>query len=354
MNALACRRFLLVHDASFSFLQGHAALDDAQLEQVRFSSFGSNPCYEDVLCGVRLFRESRCDAIVAIGGGSAIDVAKCIKLYGAANEETLRNPFELQVCASAAPLIALPTTAGTGSESTRYAVVYWQGRKQSVCSKEIIPEYVFLDPNFLDTLPEYQKKCTLLDALCQGIESWWSVNSNQESIMYSRCAVTAILANFQDYLAGTPQAAENMLEASNQAGLAINITQTTAAHAMSYKITSLYHLPHGHAVALSLPAVWDYMNRHPHLCVDPRGEAYLKQTFEEIAMAMGCAGVEQAISCFRNILQKMNITPPGTANEADIDLLAGSVNATRLGNNPVALTETALRSLYRQILLNSL
>ena len=79
------------------------------------------------------------------------------------------------------PFLAMPTTAGTGSEATRYAVIYYDGKKQSVTHDSVVPDVAILEPKVLKTLPLYQKKCTMMDALCQGIESWWSMNSTDES-----------------------------------------------------------------------------------------------------------------------------------------------------------------------------
>ena len=91
-------------------------------------------------------------------------------------------------------------------------------------------------PELLRTLPDYQKKCTCMDALCHSVESFWSVNSSDESKVYSRKAMRMILDNIDAYLAGDQDAAKTMLRAANYAGRAINITQTTAGHAMSYMV----------------------------------------------------------------------------------------------------------------------
>ena len=92
-------------------------------------------------------------------------------------------------------LIAIPTTAGTGSESTRFSLLYYNGEKISVNHDSIIPNVAILEGAVLKPLPDFQKKCTLLDALCQAIEAWWSVNSTDESKEYSREA-TACLRTF--------------------------------------------------------------------------------------------------------------------------------------------------------------
>lgn len=151
-----------------------------------FQGFSSNPKYEDVLRGVEAFRAENCDAVVAVGGGSSLDVGKCIKLFARMDPEQdcLAQPLQ----ENGVPLAAVPTTAGTGSESTHFAVVYVNGEKRSVASTAALPDLAILDADALDTLPLYQKKCTLLDALCQGIESAWSVRSTPGEPGPSPCA----------------------------------------------------------------------------------------------------------------------------------------------------------------------
>lgn len=108
----------------------------------------------------------------------------------------------------------------------------------------------FLTPGALKTLPAYQRKSTMLDALCHAVESFWSVHATAESKAYSRDALKMIRRYAEDYLANCDEGNAGMLLAANTAGKAINLTQTTAGHAMCYKLTSLYGLAHGHAAAL--------------------------------------------------------------------------------------------------------
>ena len=195
----------------------------------RFSDFTPNPDYESVVRGVRIFREQKCDAIVAIGGGSAIDVAKCIKLYAnMANDGEDGLFLKTPVIPNDIPFLAVPTTAGTGSEATRFAVIYYKGNKQSIADDSCIPDCVLFDGSTLKTLPLYHKKATMLDAFCHAIESFWSVNSTDESKSYSKSAIQEILKASEEYLNNTDEGNSKMLEAANLAGRAINITQTTA------------------------------------------------------------------------------------------------------------------------------
>lgn len=342
-------KVLLVCDSSFPFLNIKDEIEGMPVPYVKFDDFTPNPLYEDVCKGVDLFNITKCDTILAVGGGSSMDVAKCIKLYCKMDKNNLY--LEQEYKDTGVKLIAIPTTAGTGSESTRYAVIYYEGKKQSVTHDSIIPDVAILEPKVLKTLPLYQKKCTMMDALCQGIESWWSVNSTQESYEYSRKTIELIMANWRKYIfENDEEAAKQILLAANYGGRAINITQTTAAHAFSYKITSLYKLPHGHAVAIGLPVIWEYMLGNMNNCIDLRGQEYLAGIFDEIAQAIGCDSPKQAIKVFRQIMLDMELLNPVFLNKEELEVLSTSVNPVRLKNNPIKIDSEAINSLYRIML----
>ena len=342
-------KFLLVCDGAFPFLKLSKEFEKCPVPYVTFDQFTPNPLYEDVCKGVELFRKEGCDTIVAVGGGSTMDVAKCIKLFSTMDANA--NYMEQQPAENHIPLVAIPTTSGTGSESTRFAVIYYRSAKQSISSWAAIPQMAILDADVLDTLPLYQKKCTMMDALCQGMESWWSVHSTEESRTLSRQAVRMILDAMDGYLANRPEENEAMLKAANLAGQAINITQTTAAHAMSYKLTSLFGLPHGRAVAVCLPHVWQYMLDHPEHCVDTRGQAYLLKTLADVSRAIGCGHPKDAPKRMADLYAALFQTErPENFRMEELDLLVASVNPVRLKNNPVALSSEAIRSLYTSIL----
>ena len=322
-----------------------------------FSDFTPNPLYEQVCNGIELLKISNCDTILAVGGGSAIDVAKCIKLAVLAEEgnAAIIPPLvSTRVACAAAklPFIAIPTTAGTGSESTHNAVMYYEGAKQTVTNDGVLPDYAVLEPSVLKTLPLYQKKCTMMDALCQGIESWWSVNSTEESYEYSRKTIELIMANWRKYIfENDDEAAAQIMSAANFGGRAINITQTTAAHAFSYKITSLYKLPHGHAVAVCLPVIWKYMIGNFIRCIDPRGMDYLEEIFNEISLSMGCSNPIEAIDLFEKMMAEMELHNPVAGDrESELKALSTSVNPVRLKNNPVGINEEEALMLYNVII----
>lgn len=359
LKEVGCEKLFLVVDSSYPFLNIKDAIEALPVkERVMFSSFTPNPLYEQVCNGIELLKTSHCDTILAVGGGSAIDVAKCIKLAVLAQEgnAAIIPPLVSTrvVCDGAKlPFIAIPTTAGTGSESTHNAVMYYEGAKQTVTNDGVLPDYAVLEPSVLKTLPLYQKKCTMMDALCQGIESWWSVNSTKESYEYSRKTVELIMANWRKYIfENDDEAAKQIMLAANYGGRAINITQTTAAHAFSYKITSLYKLPHGHAVAVGLPEIWAFMLGNMDKCIDCRGQEYLADIFNQIAKAMGCQTPVDAIALFRQMMVDMELKNPIAVNrEEELEVLSTSVNPVRLKNNPVMISNSMINNLYNIIVL---
>lgn len=345
------KRVLLVCDSSISFLVDLTKkLEEIKTPIIQFSDFQSNPLYESVVKGVELFRKEKCDSIFAVGGGSALDVAKCIKLYSnLPGDGTDGTWLKAEIQSNSIPFLAMPTTAGTGSEATRYAVIYYGGVKQSITSESFIPGTVLMDPNSLKTLPLYQKKATMCDALCHAIESFWSVNSTDESKAYSRTAIEGVMKHMNGYLLNTEEGNAGMLGAANTAGKAINITQTTAGHAMCYKITSLFGTAHGHAAMLCDRALFLWMIQNTDKCVDLRGEQYLRSVFCDIAYAMDCETAEQAANKLNGIFDCLELDVP-TATAEQFEELKTSVNPIRLKNHPIALDTKTIDLLYHRIL----
>jgi alcohol dehydrogenase class IV/GTP:adenosylcobinamide-phosphate guanylyltransferase len=342
------RKIMLVCGRSYDkqYLKDYIA--SLKVEIIRFSDFSSNPVYEDVAKGVELFNKNQCDFIVSIGGGSAIDTAKNIKLFSCLDNS--RNYLKQAYKFCPIKHLAVPTTAGTGSECTRFSVLYYEGEKQSISHDSIIPEYVILDPRLLTKLPDYQKKSTMLDALCQAIEAFWSVNSTKISRQYSKESIQFILKNIDKALLNDLDALKNMQRASFLSGKAINIAQTTAAHAMSYKLSSLYNISHGHAVSLSLPHIWMYMVRNLDKCTDKRGRDYLKNIFAELNDMFYAMNSNECIGKFIQLYKKLNLPSPKLKNKDELIELVNSVNPVRLKNNPVMLDKNIIEDIYKHIL----
>lgn len=292
-----------------------------------FSGYHPNPDLADALAGADMYRELGCDGLISVGGGSAMDTAKAVKaLLLAGNMDDVRRNCLPE---GALPHIAIPGTAGTGAEATPIAVVYEHNEKLSLDHPCLLPEAIILDGALLDTLPLYHKKACAMDALCQGIESWWAVHANGESRIHAEKAILGVLRNIDAYLAGDAAAADAVLEAAYESGCAIRISRTTAAHAMSYQITKRLGYAHGHACMLTLPHLWRRMGDAP--------------VIGELNALMGTA---DGAALLQGLLCAADMLPSAMPDDATLDALAASVNVQRLGNHPQALTTQELRGVY--------
>lgn len=318
-----------------------------KIQVTKFDDFTANPRYESVKKAIQIFNRKEYDIIIAVGGGSAIDVAKCVKLFS--NMDSEKNYLTQKIIPNDRKLLAIPTTAGSGSEATSFAVIYYKSIKQSILSPSCLPSVVVMDASSLNKLPLYQKKATLLDALCHALESFWSINSTFESKKYSERAIELILENRNQYLKENEDANYKMLEASYMAGKAINIAKTTAGHAMSYQLSMMYGIAHGHAAGLCVAALFPYMVRNIDKCIDKRGTKYLMETFQEIAFIMKVNTIEDAGNKINEILEELNLDVP-IATEEEFNILNNTVNIERMKNNPVKLEIQDINYLYHQIL----
>ncbi|MGI6220693.1 MAG: phosphonoacetaldehyde reductase [Coriobacteriales bacterium] len=342
------RCILLVHGRSYArFVELASFIESLPARIVHFTGYSPNPLYEEALEGRKLFLSEGCDAIVTVGGGSAIDTAKAIKLFSAMADcdDYLAAP----AVRSAVSHVAVPTTAGTGSEGNGNIVLYRNGVKQSLHEDFVVPEYAVLVPALVKSLPDYQKKSTALDAYCQCFESLWAVAATDESRRYAAEGLRLLDANIERYFDGDVSVAGSMQLGAHYSGRAIDISKTTAAHAMSYKLSSMYGIAHGHAVALTLP----------HICaltverLEEDGDAThgkLRSALQTIRDIISPDGNwhDVTIRLF-DVLGKAAFAPLAQAAVGDISILVESVNPVRLGNNPLALDERDLNELYRKV-----
>jgi alcohol dehydrogenase class IV len=310
-------------------------------QYVRFYEFEVNPKVEDVIKGIDYFLKEDPDFVIAVGGGSAMDMAKLINAFA---PETYRNPKDIQKhidenkpIKKYAPLMAIPTTSGSGSEATKFAVMYIDGKKYSLDDQKIEPDFVLIDPVITKDLPKNITAYTGMDALAQAIESYWAKAATRESQEYAIKAIELIYPNLLKAVRQPDlDAREHMALGSYYAGKAINITRTTAPHALSYAITTEYGIPHGHAVALTLPHVLVENAAHCdlHLVYQAIGATDADDAKKKLLELMQAIGLETSF-------EKLGVT--------DVTMLAKAVNPERLKNNPKEFTTDELLLMLKQI-----
>lgn len=318
---------------------------------VRFSDFEQNPKYEQAVKGKKLFLDSNCDIIIAIGGGSVMDMAKLINVFAANPEldglEIVKDSSIIQN--NGITLIALPTTAGTGSEATHFAVVYHDNKKYSVAHLSLLPKVAGLNSELTLSQPKYLTACAGLDALSQAIESYWSVNANEESQQYAEEAMVLLIQNLEKAVNHPGMFnRKQVMYGAFLAGKAINISKTTAAHAVSYAFTTYYAIPHGHAVFLTLPEFIEYNSRVTAEDMnDPRGYRYTINSIKNICKILKVDSAFEAKQFLRQLAAdigvELSLIELGVVGYES--KIVDNVNMERLGNNPRKIGRSGLLEL---------
>lgn len=319
-----------------------------------FSDFSPNPKIEEVKNGLEIFRKGEFDFIISVGGGSSLDTGKCISVLCRSEHdpsETIKG--NMQPECPKIPLVAIPTTSGTGSESTQFAVVYFGKEKYSFDKPALLPDYAIIDPDFTTSLPKEITASTGMDALCQAIESYWAITSTEESRKFAKEAIVLIINSLENDVNNPDRKTrEAMALASNLSGKAINMTRTTACHAVSYPITSYFGIPHGHAVGLTLPSMIIFNSTSDGSDLnEKRGLEYLERTMKELFSFLGTRNEKEAATRIENLMKNIGLeTSLSRLGINDIEIIIkNGFNAQRVGRNPRLLTENSLRRILEDI-----
>ena len=294
-----------------------------------FDDFTENPKMEDVQKGVSLLQRATPDIVVAVGGGSVMDMAKLIRYYA---HRDIR-------------LLAIPTTAGTGAESTQFAVCYIDGVKHSISDASILPNSVILYPPFTYNNSRYLTSCTGFDALAQAIEAYWNINATVESDDYALEAIGMIYPLLvKEQLTPSDRAA--LLRGANAAGRAINMTRTTVPHALSYTLTSKYGYPHGHAVALTFPFFLRYN-------LEGDADRFMGRDYDNYAEKMerlrSMLNLQDSpFAVMKHYLSRLGL---GFDQSRDFDdmTVARGINLERARNTPIAIEPDVILAAVKSI-----
>ncbi|WP_329201411.1 iron-containing alcohol dehydrogenase [Streptomyces sp. NBC_01435] len=278
------RRVLVVHGMrSFRVGSAAAAVDRLDAEVRFYSGVHPNPALTQVDEAIALAREYAPDAVLGVGGGSVMDVAKCVAVLAGRTGDLkayLAEPAALPDRRSTV-LIQVPTVSGSGSELTSFATVYDGHRKLSLDHPSARADHVLIDPDLAATVPARTAAASALDALAQAVESAWAVSATPRSRGLAVRAVetlTPVLdaATSEGAFTG-PGLRSELARGAALAGEAIDTSRTTAAHALSYALTARHGIAHGAAVGLHLrwlighnAAASEADNRHPDGADAPR------------------------------------------------------------------------------------
>ena len=348
LDAISADNVLLVTGNSMYRASGaEQALEPIlrEREVTHLTCFHTNPRVEDVTHLLdQIDNKESYQAIIAVGGGSVIDAAKLLKAFWInppSLDEYLGSEDNRELRPAALPLIAIPSTAGSGSEATRFAVVYKNKKKYSIEHDDLLPNFSVVIPPLLASVPQHVAASSGMDALCQGIESYWSIHSTEESRELAAQAIRLAWASIEEAVnQRTPQTLDNMAQASHLAGRAIDITRTTAPHAVSYPLTSYFGVTHGHAVGLLTAQFLRYNAAvTKDDCLDSRGTEWVTDRLDEITTMLGADTIDEAADALAEKLSCIGLETSlhklGIRTEQDIKtIIDHGLNPERVNNNP--------------------
>lgn len=238
------------------------ALKNAGMESECFTETEGNPSTDTVVKATEGFKKSKADFIVAFGGGSPLDVAKAVAVLATYGGNIVDYEGAGKVMGPVVPMIAIPTTAGTGSEVTAFSVITDHSRnyKLTVVSNYLLPAYVILDPDLIATVPANTAAACGIDAMVHALEAYISKAASPFSDIFAREALRLIGGSIRDYVAdrSNPAACESMMVGSLFAGIAFSHARLGNVHAMSHPLSAYFDVPHGVANAILLPTVVDF------------------------------------------------------------------------------------------------
>ena len=318
-----------------------------------YSGTNPNPTTENVEEALTLYTNKGCNCIIAVGGGSSIDCAKAVGAKIAYPKKPLsKMRGVLKVLRKLPPLMAVPTTAGTGSETTLAAVISnpQKGEKYAIMSFPLIPHYALLDPAFTYTLPPHLTATTGMDALTHAVEAYIGRSTTKKTRKLALKATKLVFENIETaYNSGADQTArKNMLTAAYKAGVAFSVSYVGYIHALAHSLGGKYGTPHGLANAVIMPYVLKSYGKSAH------------KKLYKLGLAAGvCSktdttkqGAEKFVESVISLNQKMGIPSKLNGNKNDIKTLAAHAEkeANPLYPVPKLFTAKQLEKIYSEFL----
>lgn len=329
-------------------------LDNAEIDYEIYSEIKPNPTIKNVQTGVKAFKDSGADCIIAIGGGSSMDTAKAIGII-------IKNPDFADVCSlegvapttnKCVPIIAVPTTAGTAAEVTiNYVITDTEKNRKMVCvDPKDIPVVAVVDPDMMSSMPKGLTAATGMDALTHAIEGYITAGAWELSDMFHLKAIEIISRSLRGAVENTPEGREGMALGQYVAGMGFSNVGLGIVHSMAHPLGALYDTPHGVANAIILPTVMEYN-------APATGEKY-----RNIAKAMGVEGVDEmtldearkaAVDAVKKLSHDVGIPEnlKDIVKPEDVDFLAQSAydDACRPGN-PRETSVEEIKELYLSLM----
>ena len=336
---LICSERFIKNDQANEFIRHSNNI----IEKIHFG-ISANPTIEDVENTTKAIKESKADFVVAIGGGSILDCAKISSSMVAMNidiKSFLDNKVEIN---KSIPLIAIPTTAGTGSEVTSVSVISDKlaEDKFPIKSNYLLPKVAIIDPELTLSVPKSITASSGIDVLSHALESYYSVNNNPISDILAIEAIKLVMNNLEKVILDGENLKyrENMCQASLLAGMAFSVTGTAACHGISYPLTSKYNIPHGEACGLTQDKV---------LLLNSSVEF---DRIDKLSKSIGYKNVEEFAKDIYKLKEKIGLANKlrdYNIKENDLEKIASLCTSPNILSNPYKFNKDKILNLLESI-----
>jgi len=344
------KKCLLVSGRSFARRSGYLDAIERNLSAsglmiTIFNEVEPNPSIETLYGGATAAKKGECDVVVAFGGGSAIDAAKGIAFLASGDVKLEESFAPNEVLRPILPIVAIPTTCGTGSEATRYSVItdVTARKKRTLFGLPLLPKLALLDPAFLDNLSKQMVAYTGFDALSHSFEALLSKSSNRISDILAIESITTICQNLVDAHGGSLESREQVLFGSLLGGMAINTTGTVIVHGMGYYLTNYHGIHHGLANSVLLLHVLRFEGDH------------VRDKLQRIIVNLGLRDIPSLFDSVESLADKVGI-PRSLADlgikATELDLMVSDAMsyARNIDNNPVKVSNEEMKEIYSRAL----
>lgn len=344
---LGLKKGILVSDPFFATngLADKIMKDNEGLLVAIYSEISPNPETKEVDACADVIRKTGAEFIVALGGGSSMDCAKSASVICFTDDSIEKYHMTgLALPDKHIPIIAVPTTAGTGSEVTCVSVLsnHAAGKKGPINDDNFYPAIALIDPELTYTLPKYQTASCGIDVLSHAVEGFWSRGHqpicDALALHASELVFKYLRRAYND--GSDKEAREKMAEASVIAGMAFTLPKTTSSHACSFPLTNLYHIPHGEACGLTL----DYFAR-----VNAKAEGEEGERINGFARKLGFKDMTDMADAILQLKKDVNLRcdlKDKNLTDDQIDELVETSHHPNMQNNPVVITDEILKDMY--------
>ena len=306
------------------------------------------PEFEELAKIITVVTNFKPDLIIAIGGGCVMDLAKISSVI-TYSKNIKQDIINSNLKKDKTKVLAIPTTAGSGAEVTSNAVIYINKIKYSVEGSSVRPDYFYLKPELILSSHAYLDGTACFDAISQSVESLFSLNSNDQSVIFAKKGLEILFENFQNYFKNKSISnSHKMLLGANYSGKAINISKTIAPHALSYPFTTLYDIPHGHAVSLTFNEILKFNFINLNRSKNPTD---LRSKYEILFNLTKTSNIDDLNSYFEKLkkdlgleqdYKKLNINLT-----SDKEKFFSGINNQRLKNNPIKIVKDDLLKIFK-------